>query len=292
MSKKTTVPTIDTRLPAGVDQAAHWVAPKVEAALAWAERGLGEGKVRGKSVRGKTSKQVAGAVEKLSPQVKAGLAQASTTLSGTMDKVSPQVQAQLDRMAPYLEGARGKVETQYLPATSARLAGVAGQASRLAHSAKVSPAVENALVNLTGDKKAVKKLRKAAEEYSKNAEKQFKKQAKKGKKSGKGWLVAGIVVAAGAAAVAVWQLTKPVEDPWKTPAPAPLPKQDGAAAAAPAGTDPDLATRNAAQPTASANTAGTSSSAATTAPSAVAGNATVDTAEEKVDGVPAPKSAE
>lgn len=278
MSKKTTVPSIEDRFNAGVDHAAHWAAPKVEAALAWAERGLGEGKVQGR---------VAG--EKLAPQVKAGLAQATSAWSDAVEKVSPQVQAQLDRLSPALDQARSKVEGDYLPAASARLAGVAGQASKAAHGAKISPAVENALINITGDKKAVKKLRKAAEQYASAAEKQLKKQAKKADKGGKGWLVAGVIVAAGVAAVAVWQLTKPVEDPWKTPAPAPLPKPAAPAPAASTGTDPDLTAEAPSAPVAPAAAAGTP------APSVAAGNATVDSvdgAEEKVQGIPAPKSAE
>ncbi|MEV4899759.1 hypothetical protein AB0K08_00270 [Citricoccus sp. NPDC055426] len=276
MSKKTTVPSIEDRFNAGVDHAAHWAAPKVEAALAWAERGLGEGKVQGRM-----------AGEMLAPQVKAGLAQANSAFSDAVEKVSPQVQAQLDRLSPALDQARSKVEHDYLPAASARLAGVAGQASKAAHGAKISPAVENALINITGDKKAVKKLRKAAEQYASAAEKQLKKQAKKSNKGGKGWLVAGVIVAAGAAAVAVWQLTKPVEDPWKTPAPAPLPKPAAPAPAASTGTDPDL--------TAEAPSAPVAPAAGTPAPSVAAGNATVDSvdgAEEKVQGIPAPKSAE
>lgn len=279
MSKKTTVPTIEDRVTAGIDQAAYWAAPKVEAALAWAERGLGEGKAQGRIAGEKASHQVAGTVEKLGPQVKAGLAQANTVWTDAVEKFSPA-----------LEEARSRVEGEYVPAASARLADVAGRASKAAHGAKVSPAVESALVNLTGDKKAVKKLRKATEEYAKAAQKQLNKQAKKGNKGGKGWLVAGIVVAAGVAAVAVWQLTKPVEDPWKTPAPAPLPKQSGPAAGATAaeGTDPDLAQTAPSAPAAQAAQAGT------TAPSVAAGSATVDSvdgAEEKVEGIPAPKSA-
>ncbi|MGO1885981.1 MAG: hypothetical protein ACTH3G_11560 [Citricoccus sp.] len=279
MSKKTTVPSIEDRVNAGIDQAAHWAAPKVEAALAWAERGLGEGKAQGKVAGEKASHQVSETVEKLSPQVKAGLAQANSAWSGAVEKFSPA-----------FEEARNRVEGDYVPAASARLADVAGRASKAAHGAKISPAVENALVSITGDKKAVKKLRKATEEYAKVAEKQLKRQAKKSNQGGKGWLVAGIVVATGVAAVAVWQLTKPVEDPWKTPAPAPLPKQPAPAAGASAtGTDPDLAQTAPSAPVAPAAAAGT------TAPSVAAGSATVDSvdgAEEKVEGIPAPKSAE
>jgi hypothetical protein len=284
MSKKTTAPTLEHRINSGVDQAAHWAAPKMEAALAWAERGLGEGKVRGKAASKQASHRANDAIEKLTPPVMAGLHQANTVLSGAVDRVTPAV-----------DSARHKVQDEYVPAASGRLAGVAGHASKVAHNARVSPAVESALINLTGDKKAVKKLRKAAEEYAKSAEKRLKKQAKKHGKSGhKGWLVAGIVVAAGAAAVAVWQLTKPVDDPWKTPAPAPLPKQGSQADAT--GADPDLATRAPSAPaaatTATTATASGLGDAATPAPAVAAGDAVVDTAEEQVGGIPAPKSAE
>ncbi|HRO30386.1 hypothetical protein [Citricoccus sp.] len=281
MSKKTTAPTLEDRINSGVDQAAHWAAPKMEAALAWAEKGLGEGKVRGKAASRQASGRAHDALDLLTPQVKAGLHQANTALAGAVGLVTPAV-----------DTARHKVQDEYVPAASGRLADVAGHASKAAHHAKVSPAVENALINLTGDKKAVRKLRKAAEEYAKSAEKRFKKQAKKHGKSGhKGWLVAGIVVAAGAAAVAVWQLTKPVDDPWKTPAPAPLQNQGAT------GADPDLTTRAPSAPAATTTTATTATAAGqgdatAPAPAVAAGNAVVDTAEEKVDGVPAPKSAE
>ncbi len=279
MSKKTTAPTLEDRINSGVDHATHWAAPKMEAALAWAERGLGEGKVRGKVASKQASDRANDAIDKLAPQVMAGLHQANTVLTGAVDRVAPAV-----------DTARHKVQDEYVPAASGRLAGVAGLASKAAHNAKVSPAVENALVSLTGDKKAVKNLRKAAEQYAKSAEKQLKKQAKKQNTSGnKGWLVAGIVVAAGAAAVAVWQLTKPVDDPWKTPAPAPLQKQGAVAT----GADPDLATRAPSAPAATTTaTASRQGAAATQAPAVAAGDAVVDTAEEKVDGIPAPKSAE
>ncbi|QCU76809.1 hypothetical protein E7744_00050 [Citricoccus sp. SGAir0253] len=294
MSKKTTAPTLEDRLTTGVDQAALWAAPKVEAALAWAERGLGEGKVRGKAARAQASHQVADTIERLTPPVKAGLGQAGAALAGAAERV-----------APVVETARHKVQDEYVPAASGRLAGVAGQASRAAHHAKVSPAVESALIGLTGDKKAVKKLRRAAEQYAKSAERQLKKQARKSGSGNTGWLVAGMVVAAGAAAVAVWQLTKPVDDPWKAPAPAPLPRTGAPAgatvpaAAATTGADPDLATRAPSTPAATpASTATTTLPAATPgagttpAPAVAAGDAVVDTAEEKVEGVPAPKSAE
>ncbi|MDI3329826.1 MAG: hypothetical protein QJR09_03690 [Micrococcus sp.] len=287
MSKKTTAPTLEDRINSGVDQAAHWAAPKMEAALAWAERGLGEGKVLGKAASKQASHRTNDAIEKLAPQVMAGLHQANAVLSGAVDRVAPAV-----------DTARHKVQDEYVPAASGRLAGVAGQASKVAHNAKVSPAVESALISLTGDKRAVKNLRKAAEQYAKSAEKQLKKQAKKQGHSGnKGWLVTGIVVAAGAAAVAVWQLTKPVDDPWKTPAPAPL-RQDTQAGASATGADPDLATRAPSAPVASTTTAATTAAttgqgnATTPAPAVAAGDAVVDTAEEKVDGIPAPKSAE
>lgn len=111
---------------------------------------------------------------------------------------------------------------EYLPVAAARLADAAGKAGKSVHEVKVPAAVEEAVVRLTGDKKAVKKLRKAAEGYAAAAQKGMKKQAKRQSGSGKGWILTGMAVAAAGAAYAVWKLTNPVQDPWKAPAPGPV----------------------------------------------------------------------
>lgn len=280
---KNRTPAVEDRMNAGADTLMRWAAPKIENMLAWAEKGAGESKARAKIAASQATHQMEDTVDKVTPQIQSGLAAAGTALAGAANRVVNNV-----------DQARHQVQDDYLPAASSRLADLAGQANKGIHNAKVNPAIEDALIKLTGDKKAVKKLRKAGENYTKVAQKQLKRHGKKSS-GGKGWLVAGIVAAAGAAAVAVWQLTKPVADPWKNPAPKPL---------TPTGQAPNPATTGAASSPvtapkpapvvgtpAAAPSAGMAGTAAIPAPATSGGNAVVDTSEEKVQGAPAPKSA-
>lgn len=283
---KNSTPAVEDRMNAGMDNVMRWAAPKIENMLAWAEKGLGESKARAKIAGNQATHQMEDTVEKVTPQIQAGLAAAGTALAGAASKVAANV-----------DQARHQVQDDYLPAASSRLADLAGQANKGIHNAKVNPALEDALIKLTGDKKALKKLRKAGENYTKVAQKELKKHGRKSS-GGKGWLVAGIIAAAGAAAVAVWQLTKPVEDPWKNPAPKPLtpagqapkPATTTGAAGAPVTAPKPAPVAGTPAATQSAGAAGTAATPAP-APGTAGGNAVVDTSEEKVQGAPAPKSA-
>lgn len=185
----------DQKLNASVEQAKSWAAPKLESAMAWTEGCLGNSLDR-------AEKAAYTAVDKAGPRAK----NAMVSLTDTFDS------------------ARHKVQDQYVPAASGQLAGVAGRASKALSTADIPKPVADAMVKVTGDKKATKKLRKAAEDYAKSAEKSLNKQSKKASKSGSGktWMIVGVVVTAGGAAYAAYQLTKPVEDPWKNPTPQPL----------------------------------------------------------------------
>ena len=149
--------------------------------------------------------------------VLAGLA----ALQAGQQKLSPEVQRRVADATKYAQDRRD----QYVPVAASRLADAAGRAGKSVHDYKVPASVEDTLVRVTGDKKIVKKLRRAAEGYAATAEKGMKKQAKQAKRqsrSGKGWIISGMAVAAAGAAYAVWKLTNPVQDPWKTPAPGPV----------------------------------------------------------------------
>lgn len=192
-AKSKTLKKAEKSIQSGVETAKDWVAPKVESALAWAEESLKDG----------------------------------------ADKAAPLVHDGLEAITHALHTARQKVEEEYAPAAAEQLADMAGKSADALHKVKISDGVNTAVTKVTGDKRAARKLKKAAENYAKSAEKRLKKQAKKQRRSSaKGWVIAGIVVAAGGAAYAVWQLTKPVEDPWKNPTPQPLSNQ---AAQQPAG---------------------------------------------------------
>lgn len=153
--------------------------------------------------------------------VQAAVAAGLAALQAGQQKLSPEVQRRVADATKYAQDRRD----QYVPVAAARLADAAGKAGKSVHDYKVPASVEDTLVRVTGDKKIVKKLRKAAEGYAATAEKGMKKQAKQAKRqsrSGKGWIISGMAVAAAGAAYAIWRLTNPVQDPWKAPAPGPV----------------------------------------------------------------------
>src|SRR5699024_10300503 len=115
-----------------------------------------------------------------------------------------------------------KVQDDYIPAAAGQLASVAGRSASAIKDADLPKFVTDSITRVTGDKKAGRKLQKAAQSWAKSAEKQLKKQSKKNKKSRRGLLVVGITVATAGAAYAVWRLSQPVEDPWTNPTPQPL----------------------------------------------------------------------
>ncbi|GEM_PF-1335076 len=172
---------------------------------------------QGKAAAKATRKGAAQGGQDVQAAVLAGLA----ALQAGQQKLSPEVQRRVADATKYAQDRRD----QYVPVAAARLADAVGKAGKSVHDYKVPASVEDTLVRVTGDKKIVKRLRKAAEGYAHNAEKGMKKHAKQAKRqsrSGKGWIISGMTVAAAGAAYAIWKLTKPVQDPWKAPAPGPV----------------------------------------------------------------------
>ena len=134
-------------------------------------------------------------------------------------KMTPQVQ---DRVAEAARRADRRRE-EFAPVAAARLADVAGSARKTANDVTVPTSIEQALIALTGDKKVVKKTRKSAERFAAAKEKELKRTARGSDRSGgRGWILAGMATAAAGAGLAVWKLTKPVQDPWAAPVPGPI----------------------------------------------------------------------
>ena len=149
----------------------------------------------------------------------AGLAAVQSRLQDGSQKLSPQMQERLGNATRYAQQRRDVL----LPVAAQRLSDAAGRAGKSVHEVKVPTSVEQTLINVTGDKKIVQKLRKQAAQYAGQTQKTMAKQAKQHSRSGgKGWIIAGMAVAAAGAAFAIWKLTKPVEDPWAAPAPGPV----------------------------------------------------------------------
>ena len=151
--------------------------------------------------------------------------QAAHAIQDGVHKAKPVVQHQLHKLQPYLDDAqkraeetRDRVAKEYVPAAQAKLGDAASVAAGRIHDAKVPAFVDTAVTKVTGDKKAVKRAQKAAEAAMKSASKELKKaQRAQGRK--KGLLVFAALAAAATAGVAIWRASRPVEDPWKTPAP-------------------------------------------------------------------------
>ncbi|WP_247827587.1 hypothetical protein [Arthrobacter antioxidans] len=210
---------------AGLAAAREWATPRVDAAYEWAkprwEKGIETaGPALQDSVRKASegiSGGIAGGIAVVAPKIQDGIDKVGPRISQVIDDTTPKIQGTLDKAAPALNSAKVKVVDDYLPTLSTKLGDAADTASRSLASAHVPPAVEKAVIRITGDKKAVKKAQKRLVAATLQASKDLKKSQRRNK--GKGWLIVGIVLSAIVAGVAVWRASKPVEDPWKTPAP-------------------------------------------------------------------------
>lgn len=158
------------------------------------------------------SERLQNAAESVRPHVESVLNDAKSRFEEVRDAAEKEYDS---RLAPALRDQadsaekRGRDAAEKAGATAASLAGVLA--------AKQTPkGLEDAVVRITGDKKAMKKARKALKQAGKDIE---KRTAQK-KTSGATWFWVGLgVVGAGAIAFAVARRLRPVEDPWSTPLP-------------------------------------------------------------------------
>ena len=158
------------------------------------------------------SERLQNAAESVRPHVESVLIDAKSRFEDARDAAEKEYDS---RLAPALRDQadsaekRGRDAAEKAGATAASLAGVLA--------AKQTPkGLEDAVVRITGDKKAMKKARKALKQAGKDIE---KRTAQK-KTSGATWFWVGLGVAgAGAIAFAVARRLRPVEDPWSTPLP-------------------------------------------------------------------------
>ena len=127
----------------------------------------------------------------------------SKKLHDVQETLVEKIQEQIENATPVVESAVSDARVK-----------AAGVADKLAD-AEVSPQVEAVATKVTGDKKALKKAQKHAVKAAKQYSKQQKKASKKGRK---GLLALGLVGSAAAAGYSAYKASRPVEDPWKTPA--------------------------------------------------------------------------
>lgn len=188
---------IAPRLQDGVRSGAISLAGGLHTATPYVQQGAATAKGATSELRSRAAVQAA----KSAPQV-AKLA-AKVTPVGAAVKATPQA-------VKALKAANdGKL------AVSERYNAAAAQLAQRFADADTPEQLEAAVARLTGDKKAVKNAQKAAARISKDYAKQQRK-AQKG--NGRGLLVLGLVVTGLVAGAAAFKASRPVQDPWKTPA--------------------------------------------------------------------------
>jgi hypothetical protein len=160
---------------------------------------------------------LAGGVATAGPKVQEGIGRAQG-LSGSAKLKAAAVTAPVAAKAAQTAGpVAAKAADRAADSRAAMQAKYAGAAALLAGKfadADTPEQLEVIVAKLTGDKKAVANAKKAASKVAKD----YAKQQKKAESSHKGLLVLGLLVAGGVAGVAAWKASRPVEDPWKTPA--------------------------------------------------------------------------
>src|SRR5699024_5002923 len=105
---------------------------------------------------------------------------------------------------------------------ASQLTPVAGRSVDDIIAAEIPAFVNDTITRVTVNKRAGRKLKKAASQWAKDADKQLKKQSKKKQKSRRGLLVVGTTVYTAGGAYDIWRLSQPVEDPCTNPTPQPL----------------------------------------------------------------------
>ncbi|ROZ62305.1 hypothetical protein EDL96_10305 [Kocuria soli] len=165
---------------------------------------------------------LAGGVHAASPYVQDGIGRAQGAAAKAKVGASPAVAKAAAAAAPAVAKVKAsqaseraaKVYGEGRDAASARYNAAAAQLAGKFANADTPEQLEAIVARLTGDKKAVTKAKKAAAKVAKD----YAKQQKKAQKSGKGWLILGLVAAGAVAGAAAFKASRPVQDPWKTPA--------------------------------------------------------------------------
>ncbi len=238
---------------AGVESAVDWSAPKLGAAADWAEGAYRKSAPKVQDASGRAFEAMQSGASAAGSKAKELSSKAGDGLAQQFDKLPPEAKSEVKKALKKYDQTKAQITNEYVPAASAKLGGYADKTAALIHKAEVDPRIEKALIKATGDKKIVKKLRKNSERYAKDAAKTLKKQ-QKSKSRKKGLLVFGLVAAGVTAGVAAWRASRPVEDPWKKPAPVQSSPAQVSTSSSPAAGQSSSAPKPAAGPAAQAGT--------------------------------------
>lgn len=159
----------------------------------------------------KARPQVEALAEKARPQVEA----LADRAEGLAVKARPQVEAFADKANDQVHAWADKLDA-YRPEATERAGKFATNAANSLAAVETPQLVDDLAVRLTGDKKAVKKARKALT----NAGKRIQKDTARKSGGGKAAVVWTLVIGSAAGiGYYVWKKAQPVEDPWSTPLP-------------------------------------------------------------------------
>lgn len=151
------------------------------------------------------------AADKARPQVEAFAEKAEEFA----EKARPQVEAFADKANDQVHAWADKLEA-YRPEATERAGKFASNAANSLANVETPKLIDDLAVRLTGDKKAMKKARKALAGAGKKIEKDTARKSGKGKSALVWTLVIGSAAGIG---YYVWKKAQPVEDPWSTPLP-------------------------------------------------------------------------
>ena len=177
--------------------------------------------------------QVEAFADRARPQVEAFAEKARPQVEALAEKARPRVEAMADRAEGLALKARPQVEAfadkandqvhawtdkldSYRPEATERAGRLASNATNKLATVETPQLIDDLAVRLTGDKKAVKKARKALT----NAGKRIQKDTTPKSGGGKAAVVWTLVIGSAAGiGYYVWKKAQPVEDPWSTPLP-------------------------------------------------------------------------
>ncbi|MBT2522323.1 hypothetical protein [Arthrobacter sp. ISL-28] len=209
-----------------VEAAVDWAVPRLQHGIDTASPKIQEGL---KSA----AYNLADGVAVVTPRIQDGLAHLAPKIHDAVEGATPRLHEALDKATPVITQARDRVVVEYLP----RLSDQIGTASEVVHrTLENAPARVDAVAQKLGDVGIIHslqeqahvagtQLKSAASEASRAVTGKPLIQPEKPKK--RGLLIVGVIAAAVAAGIAAWKASKPVEDPWKTPAPVtPAPSAD------------------------------------------------------------------
>ena len=195
------------RIERGIETAS----PKIQESLNWAAHELSETVAR-------VSPMIQESLERVGPRLSAAIDEATPRVQKAVDRATPALNEALEKATPALSHARNVVLNDYLPAANEKIGQAAEFTTRRLERARVPEALHQVSEKLTPSPETVERVQNSASAAVGHVSKELNKVQKPAKKK-KGWLVVAVIAAAGAAAVAAWRASKPIDDPWKTPAP-------------------------------------------------------------------------